>query len=159
MIVGVTGHRPDKLGGWRPGNPVQRKVRAALHDALVELRPAMLLTGMALGVDQWAAETCLDLHIPYTAVIPFEGQARPWPPASQRQYQFLVAHAAERVVVCEGEFKPWKLQRRNEWVVDRCALLLAVWDGSRGGTGNCVAYAESVQREIRRLSWLDYVIN
>lgn len=119
----------------------------------------MLLTGMALGVDQWAAEACIDLCIPYTAVIPFEGQELAWPLASQGHYRTLVAKAAERIVVCEGEFKPWKMQRRNEWVVDRCALLLAVWDGSQGGTGNCVAYAESVQREIRRLSWRDYVIN
>lgn len=29
-------------------------------------------------------------------------------------------------------------------------MLIAVWDGSPGGTANCVKYAESLQIDIRR---------
>jgi uncharacterized phage-like protein YoqJ len=36
------------------------------------------------------------------------------------------------------------MQVRNEWMVDHCNDLLAVWDGSDGGTGNCVRYAQRI---------------
>lgn len=159
MIVGITGHRPDKLGGWRTPNKVQTQVRAALTDVLAELRPALLVSGMALGVDQWAAEACIALGIPFRAAVPFQGQESMWPPLAQERYRSLLKQAVDVIVVCEGEYKPWKLQRRNEWVVDHIDLLVAVWDGSRGGTGNCVGYAASIERPVRRVAWQDYVIN
>jgi uncharacterized phage-like protein YoqJ len=43
------------------------------------------------------------------------------------------------------------MQIRNEWMVDRCDKLIAVWDGSKGGTGNCVDYAKSVNKDIFRI--------
>jgi uncharacterized phage-like protein YoqJ len=33
------------------------------------------------------------------------------------------------------------MQRRNEWMVDRADKLVALWDGSWGGTFNCIEYA------------------
>jgi uncharacterized phage-like protein YoqJ len=33
------------------------------------------------------------------------------------------------------------MQRRNEWMVERADVILALWNGSSGGTANCVAYA------------------
>jgi uncharacterized phage-like protein YoqJ len=45
------------------------------------------------------------------------------------------------------------LQKRNEWMVDHCDLLIAVWDGSEGGTANCVRYARHHERQIKRLEW------
>ena len=35
---------------------------------------------------------------------------------------------------------------RNRAMVDDCDLLIAIWDGSPGGTANCVEYAERVLR-------------
>jgi len=37
---------------------------------------------------------------------------------------------------------------RSEWMVQNCDLLVAYWDGSDGGTGNCVKYAKSVGRDV-----------
>ena len=42
-----------------------------------------------------------------------------------------------------------RMQARNQWMVDHCQLLIAVFDGSPGGTKNCVDYALRVRREIR----------
>ena len=41
-----------------------------------------------------------------------------------------------------------KMQTRNEWMVNHCDKLIAVWNGSDGGTGNCVNYAKSINKEI-----------
>ena len=32
--------------------------------------------------------------------------------------------------------------------VDNCDKIIGIWDGSKGGTGNCIKYAESVGKDI-----------
>lgn len=156
MIVAFTGHRPDKLGSFASNNPVKDRVVAALTKRLKELQdegPLLAFTGMALGVDQWAAQACLSLDICYEAAIPFKGQELRWPAESQGVYRFLLDQAEKVHVVCEGEYAPWKMQKRNEWLVDHADRLLAVWDGSDGGTANCVRYAWEKERTVERLEW------
>jgi len=42
-----------------------------------------------------------------------------------------------------------KMQKRNEWMVDNCDLLIAVWNEDKsGGTYNCIQYAKSVNKEV-----------
>jgi uncharacterized phage-like protein YoqJ len=148
MIVAFTGHRPDKLGGYKLPNDTYIKVCRAIDKALKELKPEKVITGMALGVDQWAAMIAYKLGIPYLAAIPFENQESNWPEKSQRTYRLLRKLASEEVIVSQGSYSIDKMQTRNVWMVDNCNKLIAVWDGSKGGTSNCVKYAESIGRDI-----------
>lgn len=148
MIVAFTGHRPDKLGGYKLPNDTYIRVCQKIDAALKELKPEKVITGMALGVDQWAASIAHKLKIPFLAAIPFEGQEKAWPEASQKTYRLLRKLAAEEVIVSQGGYSADKMQVRNIWMVDNCTKLIAVWDGTKGGTGNCVEYAKSVNREI-----------
>jgi uncharacterized phage-like protein YoqJ len=34
------------------------------------------------------------------------------------------------------------MQKRNEYIVDNSSLLLSLWDGTSGGTKNCLDYAK-----------------
>ena len=153
-VVAVTGHRPPKVGGYAAGNPLEQAVRKALRTALVNLRDLRrlqgdpegklcALTGMALGVDQWFAEAAIDLGIPFVAAVPFEGQELRWPSTSQIAYHTTLAEARAVHMVCPGGYAAWKMQARNRWMVDNADQCIAVWDGSEGGTGNCVEYARS----------------
>ncbi len=157
VIVAFTGHRPDKLGGYLQDNPVKKRILEALTFQLRTLQLAhtnlSALSGMALGVDQWAAQICLDLNIPLTAVIPFEGQEKTWPPHSQAVYRVLRRKASAEVIVTCCGYEGWKMQTRNKWLVDHCDRLLAVWDGSDGGTANCVRYAEKAGKPVERITW------
>jgi uncharacterized phage-like protein YoqJ len=151
MIFGVTGHRPDKLGGY--GTAVmlatQARVKVWLRQQL-RGKATGLITGMALGVDQWAAEVCVDEKIPFTAALPFAGQEGKWPADSQVYYRVLLYHAVQVIYVSGPNYAAWKFQKRNEYVVDNCQILLAVWDGTSGGTANCVKYAHKVRRHMER---------
>ena len=40
-------------------------------------------------------------------------------------------------------YKPYLMQKRNQYMVDKANNLIAVWDGTSGGTGNCIKYAQS----------------
>jgi len=149
--VAFTGHRPNKLGGYDTPNPTYNWVCWCLEEELEKLKPEKAISGMALGVDQWAAKICVKLGIPFIAAVPFKGQESQWPLKSQKTYHNLLAKAAEVVIVCSGGYDPGKMQKRNAWMVDHCDVLVAVWDGTPGGTANCVRYAESAGRKIVRI--------
>ena len=150
MILAGTGHRPDKLGGYGPSEK-QTLVRAAIREKLIELKPERVISGFALGFDQWFAEEAMRLGIPVTAAVPFIGQESTWPWQSQSHYKDLISKCAEVVVVCEGRYGARKMQIRNEWMVDHSNALLAVWDGSNGGTANCIRYADSIDHDLHRI--------
>lgn len=152
-IVTITGNRPQKLG--LPYDLRKREwdwTRQQLERALVdELHADKLLTGMALGADQLGAEVASRNGIPYIAAIPFEGQESRWPKIAQERYHDLLAIADEQIVVSEGAYAPWKMQSRNEWMVEYSEELVAVWNGSPGGTANCVKYAQEKGKRIWRI--------
>lgn len=148
MIVAFTGHRPDELGGWDLPNPTYIHVCQQIEKTLKEVQPEKVISGMALGVDQWAANIAVKLNIPFVAAMPFVGQDSVWPAASQKTYHALLKRASEQVIVCEGGYAPSKMQVRNEFMVNECDILIAVWDRSPGGTANCVKYAEGIGKKI-----------
>ena len=150
-IIAFSGHRPDKLGGYKLPNPTYIRVCQQIDAALQELKPEKVITGMALGIDQWAASIAYKLGIPYLAAIPFEGQEKAWPEESQKTFRLLRKLAAEEIIVCEGGYAASKMQIRNEFMVDHCDQLIAVWT-DLGGTGNCVEYAKSVGRQIYHIN-------
>lgn len=150
MLAAVTGHRPDKIGGYDYWAPQRVWIREMLLGTLETLRPEKTISGMALGVDQDFAQVCIDMGLPFIAALPFLDQEITWPPSSRKYFDWLLERADSVVVVSPGSYSPAKMQVRNQWMVDHCNTLIAVWDGTEGGTGNCVRYAEP-RRPIYRI--------
>ncbi len=148
MIVAFTGHRPEKIGGYKLPNPTYTYVYQQIESTLKQLNPDKVISGMALGVDQIAAYIAYKLKIPFIAAIPFEGQEKAWPIKSQQIYSALLRQSIEKKIVCDGGYAANKMQIRNQWMVDNCDKLIAVWDHSSGGTENCIKYAQSINRDI-----------
>lgn len=115
------------------------------------------ISGVALGWDTHWAMVCIRLGIPLTCAVPFQGQENMWNQSSQKLYHWILSKATEIVYVCEKGYAPWKMQKRNEWMVNNSDALLAGWDGSSGGTLNCYRYAaEEGGTEIIRINPKDY---
>lgn len=155
MILAATGHRPNKLNNEYNGGPVSEWIREKFHDLFDSFvyMPEKIISGMALGVDTIWAKFGLEVGVPVLAAIPFEGQEKAWPKSSQNQYwEILNNPRVSKYIVCDTGYASWKMQKRNIWMVDNCDKLVAVWDGSSGGTGNCVKYAESAGKEIIRIN-------
>lgn len=161
MVITATGHRPTKLfiGDI---DPYGQKAQDILMEFAVEKIRELgeidyhFISGMALGWDQAVARAALRLGFTFTAAIPFFGQESKWPKSSQREYRDLIHQAKEVVTVSDGRYAPWKMQVRNEWMVDRADVVLALWDGSNGGTANCVRYAEKNDANIINV-WKDWI--
>lgn len=149
MIVAFTGHRPDKLGGYILPNPTYNYVCQEIEKNLKLLKIEKTISGMALGADQWGAFISHRLGIPFIAAIPFEGQEKKWPSKSQKLYHKLISLAAEVVIVSPGGYAIEKMQIRNQFMVDLCDKLLAIYNGDKtGGTANCINYGKSINKEI-----------
>lgn len=138
-IYAVTGHRPEKLGGYL-FEAEERRLKLARAYFTAD-RPDQIITGMALGWDTAVALAAVDLGIPFIAAVPFKGQEGQWFPNAQKRYRDLLRAACDVVVVSAGGFTAEKMMIRNEWMVDRADKVIALWDGSPGGSGNCACYA------------------
>jgi uncharacterized phage-like protein YoqJ len=159
-IIAVTGHRPDKIGGYDWENPLAKAIRRQLQEELLNFPRNMIshaILGMAQGVDQYFADVCISLEIPWTAAIPFPGQESVWKYSARKKYNQLLERATRTIYVSEE--KPthkWDavkmLHARNKWMVDNSNSLIAVYNGDqKGGTYNCVSYAQEVYQEQRYL--------
>lgn len=140
-IHAFTGHRPPKLGGY--GKPAKRALVNFAIEVVKSAGTKKAIVGMALGWDQAVAEACLRLNVPFVAAVPFPGQEAYWPKESQDHYRWLLSQANETHVVSplvagNSNRASAFMMVRNKWMVERCSEVHALWDGSRGGTGNCV---------------------
>lgn len=139
-VLGVTGHRPDKLGGY-DDDTFSLLCRFARQE-LTLLKPQYVITGMALGWDQAIAVSARRLGIPYIAYIPFEGQQSNWPEYAQDKY-LAILDGSFKIINCGGSgYSAAKMFARNERIVNDSDILLALWNGTSGGTANCVDYAD-----------------
>jgi uncharacterized phage-like protein YoqJ len=146
MIVGITGHRPTGIGGFSIPNPIYNRVKQQITESFIESKPDKIITGMALGTDTLAANIAIELGIPFIAAVPFKEQPSRWPFSSKQIYEKLLEKAERVVIIGELATNNFNelMQLRNKWIVDNSDRLLAVWSGEfKGGTFNCVTYAQS----------------
>ena len=156
-----TGHRPRKFP-WGDNETDARCIalKKALAEEIAKLVDAGytdFLSGMAEGTDAWAALAVLALKkenpaLKLHCVLPCEGQADGWS-ASARERYFSILEQADEVVYVSREYHDGCMLKRNRYLVDHAACLLAVYNGEwRGGTAMTVRYAQKLGREITILN-------
>lgn len=160
--VAFTGHRPTKIGGYNDKAPQRVAVKAAIEGVLDraiakygKTHQIVIITGGALGVDQDAARVAHKLGLPFIVAVPCQGQDSKWPAESKKRYAKMLDLAYDVVMVHDGPYNNTCLNDRNEWMVNHCDALVAVWDGSSGGTAHCVQYARKVGKPIVRINPTD----
>ncbi len=154
LIIAGTGHRPDKLGGDTP--EIQAELRSVAFTALSRYPDCSeVICGMALGWDMAFGEAAADMGLLVTAAIPFKEQADQWPREARRRYAALLLRCHRIIYVSGPGYSDLKMDIRNRWMVDHSDLLIACWNGSPGGTLNCMNYARDVGRTTINV-WRDY---
>jgi len=158
MIIAVTGHRPEKLGGYSEEAFI--KLVDFAKQELSKLNPEKIISGMAIGWDTAVAIAALELKIPLLAAIPFSGQEKIWPQENKNIYNDILKHnLVDIFIVNPGGFQAWKMLKRNEWMCDNCDILLSLYNGDKtGGTKHCVEYAKKKNIEIINVwkEWQEY---
>jgi uncharacterized phage-like protein YoqJ len=174
-IVTVTGHRPKYFKNGYSDKHNQR-LYDLFYDWLSKSHSEnaiyTYISGMALGVDIQSTQAALALGIPVVAGVPFRNQEATWQPKDQKRYRELLTYAKEVVYVDEltdpqylvknskpGLYNPYKLLLRNNWMIDQCTEVLAMWNNlPGGGTYQVVKYAESKGLIVTNL-WSEYELN
>jgi len=177
FCVGVTGHRRGRLTQMD-----EPRLRQRLHDILAWLiayrnTPASmerlgvraaaepfssvaLLSALAEGADQIAAEEALRLGCTLWCALPFsctDYEADFSTAETRAAYHALLAQAAA-VTELRGTRASEEAAYADvgHWVVERSNVLLAIWDGGKahgpGGTASIVAVALACGRPV---IWLD----
>jgi uncharacterized phage-like protein YoqJ len=154
VILAGTGHRPNKLNNeYDLTGPLTRAIARQVYLLIDHLHPIKINSGMALGFDMILAICAIRKNVPVDAYIPFQGQELKWPRQSQELYRrILEKKLVTPIIVCDGEYVAWKMQKRNEAMVNAATDIVACWDGTEGGTGNCVKYAMSTHKPIHRIN-------
>lgn len=138
-----TGHRPNKL------NYSESEIKPLLETAVdnaISNGYVTFITGMAEGVDIWAAEIVLEkkkqndaLHLICAVPHPDFEKRRGF--FEERRYDRIIKNADYVTTISDHYYKAC-YQKRNEWMVDRSSLVIAVWNGTASGTKNTVVYAK-----------------
>lgn len=152
-----TGHRPKKFPwGYNEADSRCLALKEALAEQIAKLVDAGytdFFSGMAEGTDTWAALDVLALKKENSAlklhcVLPCEGQADKWP-ASARELYFSILEQTDNIVYVSREYSKDCMLKRNRYLVDHAACLLAVYNGEwMGGTAMTVRYAQKLGRKI-----------
>lgn len=69
----------------------------------------------------------------------------------RKRYDVILSVADIIKLVSDEEYKPWLMQKRNEYMVNLSDKIIAVWNGSKSGTQNCIKYATKLGKEIIRI--------
>jgi len=152
FIMAFTGHRIQSLTHkQREAIPV--KIREVLGKVKkVHGKYLGVISGMALGVDMYAARAAQTMGIRWAAYVPFPGQESRWYEADKRDYRKLLKCAAKVVMVSKSRPKNKReavgmLMERNRAMVEDCHLLGAFWNGTRkGGAFETMKIASDIGR-------------
>lgn len=169
MKIAATGHRPPKICSWDEYETVGlERLIALARNCLIRLDAEEAISGMALGWDIAFSLAAINLNIPVIAAIPFKGQERKWSQKDQLLYNDTVCLSQEVVYVCKeempssGEWSKQKIDQmmkaRDRYMVDRCDKVLALYNGTSGGTDATVNYANSQGKPVVNVwsSWVKY---
>jgi uncharacterized phage-like protein YoqJ len=120
---------------------LKKEIRTAVADGF-----QTFISGMARGVDLWAAEIVLALRDEGAAVrliytSPYRGFENRWSREWQARYRRVMERADLVRFICPGYSRDC-FQRRNEWMVDHSARVIAVYNGQPSGTRNTIEYAK-----------------
>ena len=153
--VSFTGYRPEKLPFFGEDDPLCINLKKRLSDQIQSLiadGADEFYSGMALGVDTWAAEIVLEFkksfpQINLTAVVPCPEQSDKWTKSQKMRYQNILKQC-DKIITTSPTYTKSCMLKRNKTLVDLCDILVAVFDGKSGGTKQTVNYATSKGRKI-----------
>ena len=152
-----TGHRPHRFP-WKyaKNDPRCVNLKQVLYNEIEKLSASGVyhfFSGMAHGVDVWAAQMVLNLRSRYPnlllhCILPCEKQEVKWAMKEQEVYRDILRKADSVEYISQDYYSGCMLDR-NRKLVSSAEILLAVYDGGQGGgTAATVRYARQAGREI-----------
>lgn len=155
-ICCFTGHRLHKLP-WLadPHHPLSHALREIVRQKILQKINDgydYFISGMAIGCDMFFAQIVLNLrsefpNIKLECALPCADQANIWPDTQKQEYLDILS-ACNYVNILTPRYSRACLHMRNRYMVSKSDALIAVWDGTSGGTKNTVVLAQKYHLDI-----------
>ncbi len=153
--VSFTGHRPEKLPFFSEDDPMLIDLKERLKvqiEKLINDGADFFYSGMARGTDIWCAQIVLELknkypYIKLSAVIPCRTQTDKWDEKSIAVYNNILGECFKTIYISENYTKSCML-KRDRALADLCDVLVAVYDGTKGGTKYTIDYAKKLNKKV-----------
>lgn len=145
-----TGHREHKLGiDFEKNSKEFMYFKKAIYNKIIEAVEngyTYFYNGMAQGSDLYCAEAVIELREIYTdikleAVIPHTGQSNSWSIREKKKYNDVLDKCDKQTLI-QNNYTKGCYKKRNQYMVDRSSLLIAIYNGSKGGSKNTIEYAK-----------------
>lgn len=144
-----SGHRPEKLNTSETAikSALKKEISAAINGGIT-----VFISGMARGVDLWAAKLVLDFktaepNIQLLCALPYKNFGSKWKEQWRTLYSDVIGQA-DSIKTFYPSFTFQSFQERNRWMVDHSSRIIAVYNGSKGGTFNTLKYANKKKKEV-----------
>lgn len=161
-----TGYRPQKLPYLKNSfSEEYQRLSLTLTEcirAAVERGYDYFISGFAEGVDLMAAQAVLALKregydIKLEAALPSPQQTEGWDDLSRGIHSMLLTQA-DRRICADKKADAYSCLRRDEYMVKESDLVIAVFNGQKGGTAYTVNYARKKKRNLWIIDPIDFEI-
>lgn len=146
-----TGHRLQSLP-WKFNEQDERclKMKEKLKNEIVkavESGYTTFISGMALGFDIICAEIVLELkntypHIKIIAAIPCKTQDKLWNEKDRQRYKNILEKLDGIRCIYNDYIGPECMLERNRFMINNSSLVIALFNGTNGGTKKTLDYAK-----------------
>lgn len=174
MRVGFTGHRPNKLYGYKADNPKYKALYDAIfkvvHKQAFSVPDAEFVSGMALGADTLFFEACLEVKnrissIRIISAVPYMDQPNKWVDTKDINKYYDYLDMADEVVYVDtldgyqsgvraGIYHEPKLFLRDRYMVDTSDKIVSVWNPEikKSGTFSTILYALAQNKRVLNIN-------
>ena len=146
-----TGHRPQSLPwGFNEQDERCLKMKEQLKMEIIkaiENGYTTFISGMALGFDMICAEMVLELkktfpRIKLIGAIPCKTQDKLWKEKDKQRYRSLLTQLDSIRCIYDDYIGPECMLERNRFMINNSSLVIALFNGTNGGTKKTLDYAK-----------------
>ena len=159
-----TGHRPQKFPFEYGGKQKEyltylKELENKIKTAIIDYGVTCFISGMALGVDLDFAQTVLKYRKKYSltleCAVPCPNQTLKWDKKDISRYDRILKKA-DCVTLVSEHYTPECMLKRNRYMVDKSDLVIAVFNGVKGGgTWYTINYAKRHNKIIEVINLCD----
>lgn len=144
-----SGHRPEKFPFSEADKKEFKILQSLLRDQInnaIDLGYTTFITGMAKGIDTWAALEVLQIKNVYPDIklvgaSPYRDEIKRLKGSDLWNYS-LIMNSCDQMFYISEHFFPSCFIARNKFMVDNSSMIIGVVCDMNSGTGNTLRYAE-----------------
>ena len=150
------GPRPQSLPFGLENDTSCLRLKQVLKEQIIFLVDTLQVThfisGVDLGVGQYAAEIVLDLKRDYPELtlecaIPCEKQAENWTVAQRERY-FSIVEYCDKETLLQHHYTKDCMKKQKEYLINQSNYMIAVWNGKPGYICNILSFARALKKPL-----------